>query len=351
MSSRRERIRTAMSSVWTGSDEKGKPSPVATPQGGPEPRQPGRFDGTGGCRLPTLDAVAEAWNYCPHKTGRHEVDAPTTEELAADLTRPFGQSTGRGFSSTRFKIHRDYRTLTMRQQDVLASYIGPDHTATARTLYEIGHTLTHADPICRHLQWAEEYPFLIPNMGKFGLDPTFSLPIGTQVSDTAPLQPLAANGNIHGQIHKRLQCALFHAADCNCVYSVAFSALRSCPHCYTDYAINIVPDVAPGRSNGKLLVFTTWKCLGDGKATCDSWKTHQNSEPPNRWYGPGHAIWTFEWSDNSHENMHKVNARETQHFVASVRAKRREAQPQAPPQYTAVAEPGSWAVDMERGGR
>ncbi|KAK0719175.1 hypothetical protein B0H67DRAFT_660556 [Lasiosphaeris hirsuta] len=127
----------------------------------------------------------------------------------------------------------------MRQQDVLATYIGPNHTATPLTLYEIGHTLSHTDPIYRHLRWAQEYPFLVPNMARFGVDPTFSLPMNALAYETAPLQP--------GQVdmHKRLRCALLHEADYDCLDSVAFAALRYCPHCYTDYAINIVPDVAP----------------------------------------------------------------------------------------------------------
>ncbi|KAK3349833.1 hypothetical protein B0T25DRAFT_549043 [Lasiosphaeria hispida] len=327
---------------WKGikHDKRGRPSPVAPLHGVLEPRPLGRSAETGGCRLPKLDEVAKAWKSCPHQKGRHEVDAPTTEELAADLTRPFGQSTGRGFSFTRFRIERGYQTLTMRQQDVLATYIGPNHTATPLTLYEIGHTLTYADPICRHLRWAEEYPFLVPNMAKFGVDPTFSLPINALAYKTAPLQP--------GQVdmHKRLRCALFHEADCDCLDSVAFAALRCCPHCYTDYTINIVPDVAPGRSKGRLLVFTTWKCLGYGNSDTRCWKTHQKSEPPNRWHGFGHAMWTFEWSDDHCPAMHKINAKEVQHCVASVRERQRV---EAPPRYTDVVEPSSRVVDIEKG--
>ena len=39
-----------------------------------------------------------------------------------------------------------------RQQDGFAPYMGPGHTATPQTLYEIGHIVTHADPICGHLR-------------------------------------------------------------------------------------------------------------------------------------------------------------------------------------------------------
>ena len=212
---------TKMTSKWTGSnrDERGRPYPVAPLHF--EPRPLGRSAETGGCQLPKLDEVRKTWKSCLHtcSEGRHEVDAPTTEELAADLTRPFGQSTGRGFSFTRFRIDRGYRTLTMRQQDVLATYLGPSHTATPLTLYEIGHTITHADPICRHLRWAEEYPFLVPNMARFVVNPTSSLPMHAIAYETAPLQP----GQV--DIHKRLRCALFHEADCNCLDSVAFAAL------------------------------------------------------------------------------------------------------------------------------
>ena len=146
-----------------------------------------------------------------------------TRIVRARPTRPFGQSTGWGFSFTRFRMHRGYQTLTKRQQDVFAPWMGPgpNHPATIRTLYEIGYILTHADPICSHLQWAEEYPFLIPNMANFGLDPTFSLPITALDLEpqAAPLLPGRA------ETHKRLWCALFHRADCECPDSIAFKAL------------------------------------------------------------------------------------------------------------------------------
>ena len=108
-----------------------------------------------------------------------------------------------------------------------------------------------------------------------------------------------------------------------------------------------MPDVAPGRSKGRLLVFTTWKCLGDGDWRDMYWKTHQKSEPPNRSYGFGHAMWTFEWSDDNCPSMHKVNAKEIQHCVASVRESQRVEGPH--PQYTdVVGESGSRVVDMEK---
>jgi len=148
-----KKMQTTLSSVLLGSgmEEKKRYHTATTSHGWLEPGPLARLTKTGGCRLPTLEAITSACKACQYDEGRHEVDASTSEKLAADLARPFGQSTGRGFSFTRFRLDRGYRTLTMRQQDVWTPWMAPDHTATLRTLYEIGCILTYADPICQHL--------------------------------------------------------------------------------------------------------------------------------------------------------------------------------------------------------
>jgi hypothetical protein len=45
--------------------------------------------------------------------------------------------------------------------------MGLGHTATRLTLFEVGCIVTHAEDICSHLSWAEEYPFLVPDMLEF----------------------------------------------------------------------------------------------------------------------------------------------------------------------------------------
>ncbi|KAK0622021.1 hypothetical protein B0T17DRAFT_309328 [Bombardia bombarda] len=350
-----KRAQTALASVWlsNGEREKSTAASYVWPESGPvEPGPLGRSAKTGGCRLPELDSIASAWKTHRYKECQHEVDPSTSSKLAADLARPVGQSTGRGFSLTRFKINRDYRSLNMRQQDVWVPWMGPNHTATLRTFYEIGHIVTHADPICGHLRWEDEYPFLIPNMANFGLHQrfsedearkitTFSLPLHALNSYTAPLLP--------GQvcIHKRLRCALFHGHGvlCRCRDSIAFNALRCCPRCDTDYAVNIVPDVAPGRPEGRLLVFTTWKCLGDGSASSGYWRPHQTSTAPSdlRYYELAHAHYQFE-SGDARPNTYEIDVDEIIERIASARENPRE----APPEYTAVAEPGSRVVDVEK---
>ncbi|KAK0712139.1 hypothetical protein B0T21DRAFT_375991 [Apiosordaria backusii] len=306
---------------------------VTSPHGWSEPGPLGRSAKTGGCRLPQLKLIASAWEA--RRGGEQdEIDARTSEKLAADLARPFGQSTGRGFSLTRFRTHGDYNTVSMRQQDVWSPWMGPGHTATLRTLYEIGHVITHADPICEHLGWADEYPFLVPNMANFSLDQrfseeearriaTFSLPITALDREITPLLPESVF------MHKRLQCALFHRVDCMCPDSIAFGALKGCPRCYTDYAVNIAPDPAPGRPDGRLLVFTTWKCLGNGTESSHYWRSHLTSANPERHYGLGHAHWSYE-SGRAHPFKHEINVAEIQSFIASARSSLRE----SPPEYS-----------------
>ncbi|KAK3331722.1 hypothetical protein B0T19DRAFT_438605 [Cercophora scortea] len=87
---------------------------------GSEPAPPGRSSQTGGCRLPELAFIAKVWDehqYRDNRSETYEVDNSMSKNLAADLARPFGQSTGRGFSFTQFKIKGRYRTLITRQQD------------------------------------------------------------------------------------------------------------------------------------------------------------------------------------------------------------------------------------------
>lgn len=118
----------------------------------------------------------------------------------------------------------------MRQQDALTPFMGLGNTCSLRTFYEIGYILTHTDPICRHVRWEQEYPFLVPDMARFGLEDlftkqdaeqakTFSLPLAALHSYTSPL--LAEKD----RIHPRLRCALFHKENCDCEDSIAFGAV------------------------------------------------------------------------------------------------------------------------------
>ncbi|KAK4163770.1 hypothetical protein QBC43DRAFT_335180 [Cladorrhinum sp. PSN259] len=294
-----KKIHTAISSVWPGNrnDKRGKYSTVATVDtfvttSYLEPGPLSRSTETGGCRLPRLDSIASVWDTSRPDCRRwQKVGVFAENKLAADIARPFGQSTGRGFSFTRFRIHRGYQTLTMQQQDVYAPCIGSNHVAI--TLYEIGHIITDADPICRHLRWAEEYPFFITNLANFGLD------------TSSPM------GKVDTCIHKRLQY----------------------------YAINIIPDAA--RPDGRLLVFTIWKCLGNGNEIHVStyWNAHLTAGPPKRWYGLGHAYYTFEGPGRNAPNTYEIDINEIYKSVASVRESCREPLPD----YTAVAEP-VWEV-------
>lgn len=123
-----KRMHAALTSARSGRDEKKSATPWLEP--GPLPRAAK----TGGCRLPTLEMITEACKKHKKDTGTHEVDSSLSIKLAGDLERPFGQSTGRGFSFTRFRIDHFYHTLIMRQRDAFAPWIGPGHTVSLRTL-------------------------------------------------------------------------------------------------------------------------------------------------------------------------------------------------------------------------
>jgi hypothetical protein len=92
-----------------------EPDPEPEPQLEPEPQpelEPGllqRSGATGGCRLPTLESIARACDKTQvnRDQGYRDVDPCTTQQMTADLARPFGQSTGRGFSFTRFRVVLD----------------------------------------------------------------------------------------------------------------------------------------------------------------------------------------------------------------------------------------------------
>lgn len=131
----------------------------------------------------------------------------------------------------------------------------------------------------------------------------------------------------------------------HCIYMVAPFPIkltylrRCCPRCYTDYTVNIVSNAAKGQ----LLVFTTWKCLGDGFARSFYGRPHLTSAAPERQYGLGFVHWSFE-AGPPRPNTYEIDVDELRKCVASDRKGPRE----APPGYAAVAEPGSWAIDIEK---
>ncbi|KAK5651939.1 hypothetical protein OQA88_11481 [Cercophora sp. LCS_1] len=341
----------AWSTPVTGVTERTTSPPAA----GPEPGPLGRSALAGGCRLPTYESITNAIIKTPQfpKEPCGDVNPVISEAMAADLARPFGQSTGRGFSFTRFKVQFHSRSVIMRQQDVWAPAMGPGHTATLQTLYEIGHLITH---ICRHFRWGDKYPFLVPHMPSFGLDQNFGddevtlrqitsflLPIDALNGHTAPL--LSAKE----YIHKRLRCALFHfhGAGCECPDSIAFNAVRSCPRCNTDFTVSVTPDTVSAGPEGRLLVFTTWKSLGNGKPYPGDWESHLTSSPSNRPSAHGlNQIYFEVWP--RHDFVYKINLKEIQQRVTLVRESR--TQRDAPPEHTAAAGPASLPTQGEKEG-
>ncbi|KAK1753969.1 hypothetical protein QBC47DRAFT_361965 [Echria macrotheca] len=145
-------------------------------------------------------------------------------------------------------------------------------------------------------------------------------------------RPFGQSTGQSASIHKRLQCALFHKVDCMCYHSIAFGALKCCPLCDTDFAINIAPDAAPGWPDARVLVFTTWKCLGDGTKRSRYWRSHQTPAEPGseRHYGPGHAHWTYE--SGSCKLKHTINVPEIQRLIALARSSPKG----CPPQYSPI---------------
>lgn len=174
--------------------------------------------------------VTKACEQHKKDSGQHEVDTSLSMKLAGDLERPFGQSTGRGFSFTRFRIDHHYHTLVMRQRDAFAPWIGPDHTVSLRTLYEICRLVTHADPICGYLRWEEEYPFLVPNLANLSLHQRFNEDDPRRITDldrdSCPFMPEETVN-----MHPRLRCALLHKTGCSCRDSIAFGSLCVLPPC------------------------------------------------------------------------------------------------------------------------
>jgi len=61
--------------------------------------------------------------------------------------------------------------------------------------------------------------------------------------------------------------------------------------------------------------------------------------------GLGFVQYTFEWGGIQYPNTYEIIVDEIRESVASVRKSWRE----PPPEYTAVAEPGSWSIDMDKG--
>ncbi len=147
---------------------------------------------------------------------------------AKQLVRPFNVESGRGLTNTKFKMDKFYRSVLMKQEDIWIPSMGPGNTATLKTLYEIGHTIMHADSICRHLRWDEEYHFLVPHMADFPVYRTnldvdrifsFSLPIAAMERETTALL------DEFSRIHERLGCALFHGVNCLCPASIQWGAV------------------------------------------------------------------------------------------------------------------------------
>ncbi|KAK0620903.1 hypothetical protein B0T14DRAFT_604405 [Immersiella caudata] len=178
-------------------------------------------------RLPDPKLVRELWKRkgqnCEGLMGH----------MALDVKRPFYAASEYGWSYTFFQLDRSYRWGLMKQEDPW------------RALYGICHTMTHTDRICRHLTWAQEYHYLVPQIDKFAPSQyrapqpwrqalLYTLPVEEVIDETKPLPDDAAYLDDH------LRCALLHPVGCRCMASVYWVAVKSCRLCFTDYAFNIV---------------------------------------------------------------------------------------------------------------
>ncbi|KAK0641978.1 hypothetical protein B0T16DRAFT_461999 [Cercophora newfieldiana] len=213
-------------------------------------------------------------------------------QMIADVQRPFNTTSTRGRSNTTFHFEKHYEWVLMKQQNMWFPDLTLDNnTVTLKTLYEIGHTISNADRICRHLSWAQEYHYLVPQMRNFPPKRyrfpkvwdqalRYVLPIGDMGNETEPLPDVVTD------IDERLRCALLHKVGCRCLAGVHWGAVKSCPICYTDYAFNVVPCAT--NFSGRVFVFTSWKCLGRGTRNWFYWSTHTDaSNCPGRDRSPG----------------------------------------------------------------
>ncbi|KAK5658431.1 hypothetical protein OQA88_1820 [Cercophora sp. LCS_1] len=214
------------------------------------------------------------------------------------VARPFNTKSGRGLTGTEFQFEKFYKSLMMKREDVWEpfSIIDKQSTVSVKTLYELGHAIVHADRICRHCSWAEEYSYLVPQMQAFTSNPemaSYSLPISAVENETEIASiPTTSLGR------ERLECALFHKPLCQCLASVHHGGVRSCPICYTDFVFNVFPIVGGGRGVSRCFVFTTWKHLENGN-TSDPyrfWNSHVEANP--KW-GPASVYTQYEHPDET----------------------------------------------------
>ncbi|KAK4442353.1 hypothetical protein QBC34DRAFT_444230 [Podospora aff. communis PSN243] len=185
----------------------------------------------------------------------------------------------------------------MRQEDVWIPFTEGQKKPTLRTLYEINHTIKHAEAIYKHYRWDQELDFLMVKAPEWTEPPhsaghsalsllslrqkhvdmaNFQVPI-----DDPDVCRLADAGSLTEDMpgigdYPRLQCVLFHRLGCACAANVRSGEVRSCPYCYTDYAFTVVK--APGTS-ARALVFTSWKMVGNAEAnsrynTHKFWESH-----------------------------------------------------------------------------
>ncbi|KAK3349180.1 hypothetical protein B0T25DRAFT_547392 [Lasiosphaeria hispida] len=262
----------------------------------PGPKIEPAFTFSNTCRLPDPNLIHLVWERKRDKLSYTYL----FDLMALKLVRPFNQASRHGFSSTYFKMNGYYKSIMMKQQDIWVPRVGPGNTATLRTLYEIGHTIMHAESICQHCRWDQEYPFLVPHMADFPLsklsqdvDPikSFSLPIAAMMEETELLL------EEESRLHERLRCALFHDIGCLCPASICWGAVKSCPRCHTDYAVSVAPVAT--RPEGRCFVFTTWKYLGKASQDC-YWKSHTDQTGlPLRVYELGRMYDGYEFWGNT----------------------------------------------------
>ncbi|KAK4161400.1 hypothetical protein QBC43DRAFT_357960 [Cladorrhinum sp. PSN259] len=214
------------------------------------------------CRIPNSGDIQYVFELINDyfNAGEPLVLGPFLRQVAELVNqRPFNLESDRGFTSTAFHLNRNHTCLLMKNEDVwVPSVMSPSGSGerpriTFQTVYEVGHTILHAEPICHHRSWDTEYPFLIS---------------GAFVSYSAPIDSSAASGyssKIMDPKHlpEQLECALTHDNGCLCSASTYWGAVRSCPCCFTDYAISVVP-VPGGPIWKRAIIFTSWKNFGQG---------------------------------------------------------------------------------------
>ncbi|KAK3357262.1 hypothetical protein B0T25DRAFT_538678 [Lasiosphaeria hispida] len=206
------------------------------------------------CRIPDVKDIRLIWEQ--KNSGLNYSNL--LQRMASDLAPPFVLEARRGFSDIKFHFDIGRKSLLMKQENIWIPSVNPESAGTVslRTRNEIGHITTHAESICKHCRWDQEYSFLVP-----------------QMADLAGTEPLP---DAPSKLPERMRCALFHEVGCQCWDSAFSGAVKSCPRCHTDYAFTVAE--APGVPGGRCFVFTSWKNMGNGAKGDRYWESHASGK-------------------------------------------------------------------------